>query len=114
MFNYEENAVQRFTLDAFRFLQENAGSTVYLHCAVEACRKGDSESRCAKGCIRDNVRKRRGLVLDSVQKQTVTIGPLTAEDIQPQEQGERARACACVRVCMRACVCFRYYANGRF
>lgn len=90
VFNYEENAVQRFTLDAFRFLQENAGSTVYLHCAVEACRKGDSESRCAKGCIRDNVRKRRDLVLDSVQKQTVTIGPLTAEDIQPQEQAQES------------------------
>ena len=86
-FTYKQNAVQRFNLKAFRFLGESSGSTVYLHCAVEACRKGNNESRCFKGCERDNSRKRRGLELDSVAEQTVSIGPLTAEDIQPQEQG---------------------------
>ena len=86
-FTYDESAVQRFNLEVFRFLGESSGSTVYLHCAVEACRKGNNESRCAEGCVRGNSRKRRGLELDSVGEQTVSIGPLTAEDIQPQEQG---------------------------
>ena len=89
MFDYEENAVQRFIMDAFRFLEESAGAVVYLHCSVEACRKGDNSSRCAQGCIQSNSRKRRSLELDAVSQQTVSIGPVTAEDFQPQEQGER-------------------------
>ncbi|KAJ7361735.1 hypothetical protein OS493_014375 [Desmophyllum pertusum] len=48
VFDYEENAVQQFSLDAFRFLGVSSDSLVYLHCSVEACRKGDSESRCFK------------------------------------------------------------------
>lgn len=90
VFNYEENAVQRFTLGAFRFLQESTGSTVYLHCAVEACRKGDNESRCAEGCIQDNSRKRRTLERDIIDAETVSVGPLTAEDIQPREQAQES------------------------
>lgn len=89
-FIYDEKAVQRFNLEVFRFLGESSGSTVYLHCAVEACRKGNNESRCAEGCVRGNSRKRRGLELDSVGEQTVSIGPLTAEDIQPQEQAQES------------------------
>ena len=75
MWDYEESAVQQFKLDAFRFLRENADAEVYLHCDVEACRKGDSESRCAKGC-EPKTRKRRSLVKDAMQPQTVTIGPV--------------------------------------
>lgn len=92
VFDYEENAVQRFIMDAFRFLEESAGAVVYLHCSVEACRKGDNSSRCAQGCIPSNSRKRRSLELDAVSQQTVSIGPVTAEDFQPQEQAQKSES----------------------
>lgn len=100
MFDYEENAVQQFSLDAFRFLGVSSDSLVYLHCSVEACRKGDSESRCAKGCEDNGSRKRRGLVLDSVARQTVSIGPVHKLTKAPAavEQGESLCVAACVGV----------------
>ena len=80
MYNYDENSnFQRPQIGAFRFLREAPDSPVYLHCDVEACRKGDSESRCAKGC--QSARKRRGLVLDTgVAQQSVSIGPIAFEE----------------------------------
>ena len=92
MYDYEENAVQQFTLDAFRFMGESANSVVYLHCAVEACRKGDNSSRCSQGCVEDNgsKRRRRSLVLDSVGSETVTLGPVYKRSYdEPQDEGER-------------------------
>ena len=91
VYNYEESAVQQFSLDAFRFMGESAGSVVYLHCAVEACRKGDNSSRCAQGCLEDNnsKRRRRSLVLDSVAQQTVTVGPVYKTTAAPAANGER-------------------------
>lgn len=88
VWNYEENSVQQFQMGAFRFLSASADATVYLHCEVEACRKGDSESRCAKGCEDDGSRKRRSLVLDALAKQSVTIGPVRATKRAKVEQGE--------------------------
>lgn len=93
MFDYEENAVQQFNLDAFRFLGVSADTVVYLHCAVEACRKGDSESRCAQGCIDSGNRTRRSLVLDSVAQQTVTVGPVTRRIAAPAQKGESESEC---------------------
>lgn len=84
VYNYEENAVQQFSMGAFRFMGESADPVVYLHCAVEACRKGDNSSRCAQGCVEDNgKRRRRSLVLDSVAQQTVTVGPVYKTDAAP-------------------------------
>lgn len=89
MFDYEENAVQQFSLDAFRFMGESADSVVYLHCAVEACRKGDNSSRCAQGCVENSSkRRRRSLVLDSVGSETVTVGPIYKNVDEPAEKGE--------------------------
>lgn len=89
MYDYKESAVQQFSLDAFRFMGESADSVVYLHCAVEACRKGDSSSRCAQGCVEDNgERRRRSLVLDSVGSETVTVGPIYKNVDEPAEEGE--------------------------
>ena len=79
MYNYEESAVQRFTLDAFRFLGENADAEVYLRCSVEACLKGDNKSRCAKGCEDNLSRKRRDLSLDALPEQIVTVGPVSGQ-----------------------------------
>lgn len=110
VYNYEENAVQQFSLDAFRFMRESADPVVYLHCAVEACRKGDNSSRCAQGCVEDNgsKRRRRSLVLDSVAQQTVTVGPVYKTDAAPAANGEsywagvRAYATKQVRSCTNA------------
>lgn len=90
VYNYEESAVQQFTLDAFRFMGESADAVVYLHCSVEACRKGDNSSRCAQGCVEDNgpIRRRRDLVLDTVGTKTVTVGPVNKKDVEPVKEGE--------------------------
>jgi len=74
----------------FRFLSASADATVFLHCEVEACREGDSESRCAKGCEDNGSRKRRSLVLDALAKQSVTIGPVRATKRAKVEQGQRS------------------------
>ncbi|KAL9963036.1 hypothetical protein ACROYT_G032199 [Oculina patagonica] len=90
VFDYEENAAQQFYLDAFRFLGVSADTVVYLHCAVEACRKGDSDSRCAEGCKADNsTRRRRSLTLDAVAQQTVTIGPVSRKITAAPVEKER-------------------------
>jgi len=90
VWNYEEDSVQRFQMGVFRFLSASADATVYLHCEVEACREGDSESRCAKGCEDNGSRKRRSLVLDALAKQSVTIGPVRATKRAKVEQGQRS------------------------
>ena len=76
MFNYEESNVQRFKMGAFRFIGESLNSNVYLHCDVEACRKGDSDSRCAKGCETSRRRRRSSLASSAGTEQTVTLGPM--------------------------------------
>ena len=86
MFDYQEDAVQRFNLAAFRFLRESADSVVYLHCSVEACRKDNTDSRCAEGC-QENGRKKRGLYLDAASIQTVSIGPVTTSRF-PKEKAK--------------------------
>lgn len=91
VYDYEESAVQQFRLDAFRFMGVSADAVVYLHCAVEACRKGDNSSRCAQGCEEDNgsKRRRRSLVLDSIGQETVTVGPVYKKvDDEPAQEGE--------------------------
>ena len=75
-FDYKLSAVQRFQLDAFRFLGESADAVVYLHCSVEACRSADNDSRCAEGCTENARRKRRGAQFDALTEETVTIGPV--------------------------------------
>ena len=83
----KESAVQRFTLQSFRFFGVSANPVVYLHGNVEACRKGDSESRCAKGCQGSSKRKRRDLILEAAQ-QTVTIGPVLNKEEAAQQKRE--------------------------
>lgn len=91
VYDYEESAVQQFSLDAFRFMGVSADAVVYLHCAVEACRKGDNSSRCAQGCVEDNgsKRRRRSLVLDSIGQETVTVGPVYKKVDDEPAQEER-------------------------
>lgn len=76
VFNYKESNVQRFQMGAFRFLGESLNSNVYLHCDVEACRKGDNDSRCAKGCESIRRRRRSSLASNAGTEQTVTLGPM--------------------------------------
>ena len=75
MFDYDQNAVQRFTLDAFYFPEfTGPDDVVYLHCDVQSCRKNDSDSRCAEGCVNNELkRKRRDLLRNSLQ-QTISVG----------------------------------------
>ena len=108
VYDYEENAVQQFNLEAFRFVGVNADSVVYLHCAVEACRKGDNSSRCFQGCLEDNgsKRRRRSLLQDSLGQETVTIGPVYKQEVdEPAQEGESYLASARVPDLARALVC---------
>ena len=75
VYNYEESAVQQFSIDAFRFLQESS-EVVHLHCMVEACRMGDNSSKCFEGCASGSKRKRRALELDAAEGQIMTLGPI--------------------------------------
>ena len=78
----------------------NADAVVYLHCAVEACRKGDNSSRCAQGCVKDNgsKRRRRSLLQDSIGQEVVTVGPVYEKEVdEPAQEGESYWASARMR-----------------
>ena len=72
-FLYLPSFQQRFSLVAFRFTENY--DDVYLHCQVTVCRSTDTESRCAKGCLRDTYRKRREV--SDEMAQTLYVGPIT-------------------------------------
>ena len=80
--------MQRFKLDAFRFLGESADAVVYLHCSVEACLGASNDSRCAKGCEDNSRRKRRDAQFDALTEETVTIGPVGLKRISAARKGE--------------------------
>ena len=50
---------------------------MYIHCKLTACRRVDSDSRCAKGC--QESRRRRSLK-DYDLSATVRIGPLSLKN----------------------------------
>lgn len=89
VYDYDKNSnFQRPQIGAFRFLREAKDSVVYLHCDVEACRRDNSESRCAKGC--QNGRKRRSLALDIASKQSVSLGPIVSKEPAVAREQESA------------------------
>ena len=90
-FDYDQNAVQRFTLDAFYFpAYTGPDDVVYLHCDVQSCRKNDSDSRCAEGCVNNEImkRKRRDLLRNSLE-QTISIGPVKRNDQSDKLQSRK-------------------------
>ncbi|CAH3149405.1 unnamed protein product [Porites lobata] len=92
VFDYDQNAVQRFTLDAFYFpAYTSPDDVVYLHCNVQSCRKNDSDSRCAEGCVNNEImkRKRRDLLRNSLQ-QTISVGPVIKKDQSDKLQSHNA------------------------
>ena len=90
VFDYDQNAVQRFALDAFYFPEYTGpDDVVYLHCDVQSCRKNDSDSRCAEGCVNSGIKRtRRDLFRNSLQ-QTISVGPVTRNDQSDKLQSRK-------------------------
>ncbi|XP_066284070.1 uromodulin-like [Branchiostoma lanceolatum] len=57
LYTNSDPATQRFSLEAFRFVQEV--TTIHIRCEVEVCDAADTGSRCAQGCIQGNNRQRK-------------------------------------------------------
>eukprot|EP00112_Aurelia_sp_Birch-Aquarium-sp1_P025417 Seg843.3 transcript_id=Seg843.3/GoldUCD/mRNA.D3Y31 product="ZP domain-containing protein" protein_id=Seg843.3/GoldUCD/D3Y31 len=52
-----ERKKQRFSMQAFTFIQEI--STVYVHCVVFMCRKSATSGQCVSGCEGNNINRAR-------------------------------------------------------
>ena len=99
-YDYKLHNVQRFSIEAFRFLEGH--DTVYLHCELLACHQDSSASRweglypspissrsyvyscfdscrCAQGCSRNNRKKRSSDIergTDGTRTYRVRAGPV--------------------------------------
>ena len=79
------SAIQRFSLVAFRF--KSGYDDVYIHCKLTVCRINDEESKCAKGCQKEeNTSRKRRDASDDLSV-NLYIGPVRLEE--KQKQGEK-------------------------
>ena len=88
VFNYQLSSSQRFSVQAFRFLDNFP--TVYLQCDVLVCHVNDTNSRCNNGCVSEAKRRRReteGMEKKESEKYTLSLGPIT----EKRNQGNKAR-----------------------
>ena len=86
------SAVQRFTILPFKF-KDASKPKVYLHCKVLVCHANDKTSRCSRGCVAGNTRKRREIEGESTAHR-VTLGPVV---LSKQTKGTSAWACIIIR-----------------
>ncbi|XP_078356402.1 ZP domain-containing protein-like, partial [Oculina patagonica] len=70
-YRYHQNSKHLFNIAGFRF--KEGYDDVYIHCKLTVCRKGDSESRCVRGC---EASKRRRRSTEEDMSAEVYIGPL--------------------------------------
>ena len=90
VFDYDQNAVQRFTLDAFYFpAYTGPDDVVYLHCDVQTCRKNDGDSRCAEGCVNSGIKRNRRDLLRNSLEQTISVGPVIRNDQSDKLQSRK-------------------------
>ncbi|KAI8511662.1 hypothetical protein Bbelb_107620 [Branchiostoma belcheri] len=84
-------ATQRFSLEAFRFVQEV--TTINIRCEVEVCDASDAGSRCAQGCRTIRHHKRALEKQDDMKSRfVISRGPIIIdEDFQPGEGGVEKR-----------------------
>ncbi|XP_015763765.1 PREDICTED: uncharacterized protein LOC107342772 isoform X16 [Acropora digitifera] len=85
VYSYNSNRpYQEFRMKVFRFY--NDYNAVYLHCELLACHRSSRNSRCQRGCMPGNRRKRRAVSRDgtehmeSTTKNIVSRGPLIFKD----------------------------------
>ena len=85
-YDYGENSEHFFNLAAFRF-KENYDD-VFIHCKLTVCRKGDDQSRCAKGC-QPSKRRRRSTTegLEEELSAELYVGPVKLKQ-STNEEGE--------------------------
>ena len=68
---------QRFSLEAFQYVSKHP--YVFMHCRVKICNATDSNSRCARGCVKRELRSVETLheTVDDVY--SLAQGPLTLD-----------------------------------
>ncbi|XP_066284069.1 ZP domain-containing protein-like [Branchiostoma lanceolatum] len=92
LYTNADPATQRFSLEAFRFVQEV--TTIHIRCEVEVCDATDTGSRCAQGCMRGtNHYHKRSLEdqYDMTSRYVISRGPIILDaDFQQEGIGKRA------------------------
>ncbi|CAH1264813.1 CACHD1 [Branchiostoma lanceolatum] len=91
LYTNSDPATQRFSLEAFRFVQEV--TTIHIRCEVEVCDAADTGSRCAQGCMRGiNRQQKRALKEHDDMKSRFVIsrGPIIF-DADSQADGTAKR-----------------------
>ncbi|CAH1264815.1 CACHD1 [Branchiostoma lanceolatum] len=88
LYTTHDPATQRFSLEAFRFVQEV--TTIHIRCEVEVCLASDTGSRCAQGCKTSRHHKRsledQG---DMKSRYVISRGPIILDvDFQPGDSAE--------------------------
>ncbi|KAI8511661.1 hypothetical protein Bbelb_107610 [Branchiostoma belcheri] len=91
LYSNSDPATQRFSLEAFRFVQEV--TTINIRCEVEVCDATDAGSRCAQGCRTIRHHKRALEKQDDMKSRfVISRGPIIIdEDFQPGEEGVEKR-----------------------
>ncbi|XP_078595850.1 uncharacterized protein LOC144872951 isoform X2 [Branchiostoma floridae x Branchiostoma japonicum] len=90
LYTNPDSATQRFSLEAFRFVQEV--TTIHIRCEVEVCDAADIGSRCAQGCRTNNHHKRALEEQDDMKSRfVISRGPIILDaDSQPEGDSKRA------------------------
>ncbi|XP_078678409.1 ZP domain-containing protein-like [Branchiostoma floridae x Branchiostoma belcheri] len=89
LYSNSDPATQRFSLEAFRFVQEV--TTINIRCEVEVCDATDAGSRCAQGCRTIRHHKRALEKQDDMKSRfVISRGPIIIdEDFQPGDVEKR-------------------------
>ncbi|XP_019646875.1 PREDICTED: uncharacterized protein LOC109487337 [Branchiostoma belcheri] len=77
IYSIEDPAVEQFSFEAFRFIQEV--KMVYVHCEVMVCDAADPGSRCAQGCV---TRRKRASdeKVDMIGRHMIYLGPIILDE----------------------------------
>ncbi|XP_078594526.1 uncharacterized protein LOC144872337 [Branchiostoma floridae x Branchiostoma japonicum] len=84
LYTNPDPATQRFSLEAFRFVQEV--TTIHIRCEVEVCDAAYTGSRCAQGCRTNHHHKRALEEQDDMKSRfVISRGPIILDaDSQPE------------------------------
>lgn len=88
-YEYKVSNQQRFSFQAFRFVDEF--QTIYLRCNVLVCHVTSDDSRCTRGCLSPVRRKRReaakedGAYERGSQVYSLVVGPIAKKEEDTDE-----------------------------
>ena len=68
---------QRFSLEAFQYVSKHP--YVFMHCRVKICNATDPNSRCARGCVKRELRSVETLHETADNVYSLAQGPLTLD-----------------------------------